>query len=193
MFNDAGINIHIVKWSPARWSDEEIDYAFKTAKVMGANCITDELSLDAAKRLGPFAEKHGMLIALHTHMQFATPGFEEEVLKPAFAVSRAVRLNFDTGHFAGSTGRHPNEIIDQYKDRIFSLHLKDKTGPKTTPPNQNQVWGQGETPIEDVLLKVRNEKLPYPCDIELEYPVPAWSTSVKEVRTCMKYARQLLI
>ncbi len=193
MFNDAGLNIHIVKWAPARWSDEEIDYAFKTAKAMGANCITDELTLEAAKRLGPIAEKHGMIVALHTHMQFATPGFEEDVLKPAFAVSRAVKLNFDVGHFAGSTGRHPNEIIDRYKDRIFSLHLKDKTGPKTTPGNQNQVWGQGETPLEDVLLKVRNEKLPYFCDIELEYPIVAWSTSTKEVRTCLKYARQILI
>ena len=193
IFNDAGIKIHIVKWAPARWSDEDIDYAFKTAKALGANCITDELTLDAAKRLGPIAENHGMIVALHTHMQFATPGFEEDVLKPAFAVSRAVKLNFDVGHFAGSTGRHPNEIMDRYGDRIFSLHLKDKSGPKTTPPNQNQVWGQGETPLEDVLLKVRHEKLPYFCDIELEYSIAAWSTSAKEVRTCLKYARQILI
>jgi|SRR5664279_1477500 len=44
LFDDAGINIHIVKFSPARWSDEEIDYAFKAAKIMGAkglrkNCL----------------------------------------------------------------------------------------------------------------------------------------------------------
>jgi len=31
MFNDAGVDIHIVKFSPSRWSDEEIDYAFKAA------------------------------------------------------------------------------------------------------------------------------------------------------------------
>ena len=193
MFNDAGVNIHIVKWSPARWSDEEIDYAFKTAKALGAKAVTEEFSLDAAKRLGPFAEKHGMVIALHNHGQFATAGFENDVLKPALAVSRAVQMNFDIGHFAGGTGRHPNEIINQYKDRIFSLHLKDKTGPNTTPRDTNQVWGQGETPLADVLLRVRDERLPYYCDIELEYPIPAWSTSVKEVRTCVNYARQILI
>ena len=34
-FNNAGIKIHIVKFSPARWSDEEIDYAFKAAKAIG--------------------------------------------------------------------------------------------------------------------------------------------------------------
>lgn len=193
MFDDAGVNIHIVKWSPAGWSDEEIDYAFKTAKALGAGAVSDEVSLEAAKKLGPFAEKHRMVIAFHNHMQFASPGFENDVLKPALAVSRAVKMNFDVGHFAGSTGRHPNEIINRYRDRIFSLHLKDKTGPNTQPPNTNQVWGQGETPLADVLLKVRDEKLPYYCDIELEYPIPAWSTSVKEVRTCVNFARQILI
>jgi sugar phosphate isomerase/epimerase len=115
------------------------------------------------------------------------------MLKPPLAVSKAVKMDFDMGHFFGSTGRHPNEIINQYKDRIFSLHLKDKTGPKTKPPNANQVWGLGETPLAEVLLKVRDESLPYYCDIELEYPVAAWSTSVKEVRTCVAYARQILI
>jgi sugar phosphate isomerase/epimerase len=193
MFDDAGVGIHIVKWSPARWSDEEIDYAFKTAKALGAKAITEEWSLDAAKKLGPFAEKHGMVIAFHNHGQFGQAAFVNDVLKPALAVSKAVKLNFDVGHFYGATGTHPNEIIDQYKDRIFSLHLKDKTGPKTTPADTNQVWGQGEAPLADVLLKVRDEKLPYYCDIELEYQIPAWSNSVKEVRTCVSYARQILI
>jgi hypothetical protein len=42
LFDDAGISIHIVKFSPARWSDEEIDYAFKAAKAMGAKGVSDE-------------------------------------------------------------------------------------------------------------------------------------------------------
>jgi sugar phosphate isomerase/epimerase len=37
-------------------------------------------------------------------------------------------LDFDAGHFFGSTGIHPNTIIEKYHDRIFSVHLKDKTG-----------------------------------------------------------------
>jgi sugar phosphate isomerase/epimerase len=192
MFDDAGVGIHIVKWSPARWSDGEIDYAFKTAKALGAKAVTEEWSLDAAKKLGPIAEKHGMVIAFHNHGQWGQAGFESDVVKPGLAVSKAVMLNFDVGHFFGSTGTHPNEIIEKYKDRIFSLHLKDKTGPKTTPADTNQVWGQGECPLADVLLKVRNEKLPYYCDIELEYPIPAWSNCVKEVRTCVNFAREIL-
>jgi hypothetical protein len=56
-------------------SDEEIDYAFKAAKVLGSIGITDELSDSACQRLGKFAEKHNSLAMFHTHGQVADPGF----------------------------------------------------------------------------------------------------------------------
>jgi sugar phosphate isomerase/epimerase len=190
LFNDAGIQIHIVKFSPARWSDEEIDYAFKAAKAMGAKGVTDEISEESVKKLGPIAEKHGMYAIFHNHMQFATPGFSYD---PFLAVSPAVMMNFDGGHFFGSTGIHPNTIIEKYHDRIFSVHMKDKTGPKTDPANQNQVWGQGESPIADILLLIKKNKWPIYCDIELEYDVKPWSNAVKETKTCVQYARNILM
>lgn len=190
MFDAAGIAIHIVKFSPARWSDEEIDYAFKSAKALGAKGVTDELGEEAVKKLAPFAEKHGMYAIFHQHMQFATPGFSYD---PFLAVSPKVMMNFDSGHFFGSTGLHPNTIIEKYHDRIVSIHIKDKTGPKTDPANMNQVWGQGEAPIEDVLLLLKQKGWPINVDIELEYDVKPWSNPVKEVRTCIKYARQILM
>jgi sugar phosphate isomerase/epimerase len=190
MFDAAGIAIHIVKFSPARWSDEEIDYAFKSAKALGAKGVTDELGEEAVKKLAPFAEKHGMYAIFHQHMQFATPGFSYD---PFLAVSPKVMMNFDTGHFFGSTGIHPNTMLEKYHDRIVSIHIKDKTGPKTDPANTNQVWGQGEAPIEDVLLLLKQKGWPINVDIELEYDVKPWSNPVKEVRTCIKYARQILM
>ncbi len=190
LFNDAGINVHIVKFSPARWSDEEIDYAFNAAKAMGAKGVTDEISEEAVKKLAPFAEKHGMYAIFHNHMQFATEGFTYDSF---VSVSPAVMFNFDAGHFFGSTGLHPNTILEKYHERIVSIHLKDKTGPKTDPPNENQVWGQGEMPLEDVLNLIKTQKWPIFCDIELEYDVKPWSTAVKETRTCVHYARQILI
>jgi sugar phosphate isomerase/epimerase len=190
LFNDAGIDIHIVKFSPASWSDEEIDYAFKAAKAMGAKGVTDEIGEEAVKKLGPIAAKHGMYAIFHNHMQFATEGFSYD---PFMAVSPAVMFNFDAGHFFGSTGIHPNTILEKYHDRIFSVHLKDKTGPKTDPGNTNQVWGQGEMPMADVLLLIKKNKWPLYCDIELEYDVKPWSNAVKETKTCVQYARSILI
>ena len=190
LFDNAGIKIHIVKFSPGRWSDEEIDYAFKAAKAMGAKGVCDEIGEDAVKKMAPFAEKHGMYAVFHQHMQFATEGFSYD---PFLAVSPAVMMNFDAGHFFGSTGIHPNTIIEKYHDRIFSVHMKDKTGPKTDPANTNQVWGQGEMPIADVLLLIKKQKWPLFCDIELEYDIKPWSNAVKETKTCVEYARQILI
>jgi sugar phosphate isomerase/epimerase len=190
LFDDAGIGIHIVKFSPSRWSDEEIDYAFKTAKAMGAKGVSEEIGEDAVNKLAPFAEKHDMYAVFHQHMQFATEGFSYD---PFLAVSPAVMINFDAGHFFGSTGLHPNTIIEKYYDRIFTVHLKDKTGPDVDPPNTNQVWGQGQMPIADVLLLIKKNGWPIYCDIELEYDIKPWSNAVKETRTCVQYARNILI
>ena len=190
LFDDAGIGVHIVKFSPARWSDEEIDYAFKVAKAMGAKGVCDEISEEAVNKMGPIAEKHGMYAIFHNHMQFATEGFSYD---PFLAVSPAVMMNFDTGHFYGSTGIHPNTIIEKYHDRIFSIHMKDKTGPNADPPNTNQVWGQGQAPIADVLLLLKKNQWPIYVDIELEYEIKPWSDAVKETKTCVQYARNILI
>ena len=189
IFDNAGIKIHIIKFSPSKWSDEEIDYAFNAAKALGAKGVTEEIGEDAVKKLAPFAAKHGLYAIFHQHMQFATPGFSYD---PFLALSPVVMINFDAGHFFGSTGIHPNTIIEKYHDRIISIHIKDKTGPKTDPANTNQVWGQGEMPLADVLLLIKKNKWPIHCDVELEYDVKPWSTAQKEVKTCVQYSKQIL-
>ncbi len=189
-FNDAGVNIHIYKWTAGE-TEEELDYSFKIAKALGAIGITAELNEKNARLLGPAAENNGMYAILHNHAQFAEPGFDVDKL---LSYSSANRLNFDVGHYFGSTGLNPADFIRKYHDRISSIHLKDKTGPDNAiQKNTNQVWGQGETPLAEVLHLIRDQKLPIYCDIELEYPVNPWSTSVKEVKTCKEFCRQILI
>ena len=188
--NDAGIEVHIVKFSPSNWSDEEIEYACKATKAMGAKAITEEISVDAAKRMAPFVEKHGLYMAFHNHMQYAEEGFSCD---PVLAVSPNMMLNFDCGHYFGSTGKNPVEFINKYHDRIYSIHLKDKTGKNTEPANTNQVWGQGETPLKEVLNLLKDNKWPIYCDIELEYEIKPWSNAVKELGVCVRHARELLM
>ena len=190
MFKKAGVKIPIVKFAPTRWSDEEIDYAFKAAKTLGAKGITEEIGEESCKRLGKFAEKHGMFAIFHNHMQPGDPNFSFEKF---LAYSPANMLNFDAGHYFGATGKHPNEIVEKLHDRIFSIHLKDKTGKSSTPPNTNMVWGKGDTPIADILKLLQKNKWPIYCDIELEYPVPAGSDAQKEVIKCVEFCKNILI
>lgn len=190
MFNKAGIKFHIVKFAPARWSDEEIDYAFKAAKALGAKGITEEIGEDACKKLGKFAEKHGMYAIYHNHLQPGDPNFSFEKF---LAYSPANMLNFDAGHYFGATGKHPNEIVEKLHDRIFSIHLKDKTGKNSKPANTNMPWGTGETPIADTLKLLQKNKWPIYCDIELEYNIPAGSDAQKEVVKCVEYCKKILV
>ncbi len=189
MYNKAGVDIHIAKFVPSGWTDEEIDYAYNAAKALGAYGITDEFTDEASKRLGKFAEKHNSLAIYHTHGQFGQPGFD---IDRYLGYSPANRLNLDIGHYFGSTGLHPNNIIEKYHKVIPSIHVKDKTGPKHAQPNTNKEFGKGETPIKDVLLLIKKEKWPINVDLELEYDIPAGSDPVKEVTKCIEYMRNIL-
>ena len=97
-------------------------------------------------------------------------------------------FNFDIGHYvAGTKGKSPIPVIEKYHDRIISLHLKDRTA-----DGGNLPWGQGTTPIKEVLQLLKKEKWPIYGDIELEYKIPAGSTSVAEVAKCVAYCREAL-
>lgn len=189
MYNDAGVNIHIAKFSPENWSDEEIDYSFRAAKTLGAKGVSTEIGDLSAKKLGPFAQKHGMKVVLHQHTQPGQPGWTFEKF---LDMSPENMLNFDAGHYFGATGLHPNGIIEKLHDRIISIHIKDKTGPKGTPPNTNMEFGKGETPVADILLLLKKNKWPIYVDIELEYNIPEGSDAVAEVKKCVEYCGKIL-
>lgn len=190
MFNDAGVKIHITKFNPENWSDAEIDYSFRAAKALGSIGVCNEIGENACKRMGPIAQKNGMYAIFHQHLQPGDPNWNFEKF---LDMNPANMLNFDAGHYFGSTGLHPNGIIEKLHSRIVSVHMKDKTGKNGTPPNTNMPWGKGETPIADMLLLIKKNKWPIFVDIELEYPVPEGSDAVAEVKKCVEYAKAILV
>jgi sugar phosphate isomerase/epimerase len=189
LFDNAGIHIHTVKFSPADWSDAEIDYAFESAKALGAKAVTNEIGHEAAQRLGPFAERHDMFAVFHNHGQ---PGDTAFHFEDFLAYSPNNMLNLDVGHYFGATGKNPTVIIQKLKDRIYSIHLKDKTGPDGYPPDTNATWGQGDTPLGDILKMIQVNQWDIYCDVELEYEIPEGSNAVIETGKCVKYARDIL-
>lgn len=189
MYKEAGVDIHIVKFAPARWTDEEIDYAFRAAKALGAKGITQEIGMEAAKKMGKFAEKHQLYAIFHNHLQPGEPGFNFDDF---LAFSPMNMLNFDVGHYVGATGKHPNEIIEKYHDRIVSLHLKDKTAKGTDPENKNMPWGTGDTPIREILQLIKKNNWQIHCDVELEYAIPEGSDAVKETAKCVAFCKAAL-
>lgn len=190
MFNAKGVKIDILKLGSPAWSDGEIDYAFNACKTLGARGITMEISEEAAKRMAPFAEKHKLYVIFHNHGQPGNPDFSfDRVL----AYGPMLMLNLDVGHYYGATGLNPCDLIERLHDRIASLHIKDKTGPKASEPNKNQPFGKGQTPVIEILQLVQKNKWPITCDIELEYSIPEGSDAVAEVKKCTEYCRTALV
>jgi len=190
MFKAKGVKINILKLGDPKWSDQEIDYAFNVCKTLGAKGISMEISEDAGKRMAPFAEKHNLYVIFHNHGQPADPKFSfDKVL----AYGPKLMLNFDAGHYFGFSGLNPIPFIESHHDRIVSIHIKDKTGPKASDPNKNKPFGQGDTPVVEMLQLIQKNKWPITCDIELEYTVPETSDAVKEVTKCVDYCHTALL
>ncbi len=186
-YNDAGVNIHIIKFGnigDKNMSDEQIDYCFNVAKTLGAQGITRELSEEAAKKLGPIADKHKIWIGFHNHTQLKPDTYDGPIL----SYGKYLGINLDIGHFVAGTNCSPIPLIEKYKDRILSLHIKDRkvnNGP-------NMPLGQGDTPVALVLQYMKRNKLTFPADIELEYNVPKDSDAIKEVTNCVQFCKDSL-
>lgn len=187
LYKAAGVNIHIVKFGnigDRNMSDGEIEYYFKVAKALGAKGITRELSEDAAKRLGPIADKHKIMIGFHNHTQIKPDTYDGPVL----SYGKYLGINLDIGHFVAGTNTSPIPLIQKFHDRITNLHIKDRkvnNGP-------NMPFGMGDTPLALILQLMKREKYTFPADIELEYPVPAGSDAVKEVIKCVDFCKKSL-
>ena len=187
MYKDAGVNIHIVKFGSIGnqgMTDGEIDYYFNVAKALGARGITRELSEEAAKRLGPIADKHKIMIGFHNHTQLKPTTYDGPIL----SYGKHLGINFDVGHYVAGTNESPIPLIRRHHDRILSLHLKDRkvnNGP-------NMPFGQGDTPVALILQLVKREKWTFPCDIELEYKIPQGSDAVAEVTKCVQFCKESL-
>ena len=184
MYNDAGVNIHIHKTGFGQ-SDEEIDFNFQIAKALGCVGITTERNEPLAQKLAPFADKHKIWVAFHNHTS-NYPVMDKP--DPILAYGQYIGFNFDVGHyFAGTKGLSPIPVIEKYHDRIISLHMKDRTA-----DGGNLPWGQGKTPLKEILQLMRKEKWTFPADIELEYKIPQDSNSVAEVAKCLQYCKEAL-
>lgn len=168
-------------------TDDDLDRTFEQAKALGTNVIAASTQVSMAKRIAPFAEKHRIYVAFHGHSntkdpnEFATP----ESFDTALAASKYFRINLDIGHFSAA-GYDPVDYIRKHHDKITHLHLKDRR--KNDGPNMP--WGEGDTPIKQVLLLLKEKKYPLPALVEYEYP--GTGTPVEEVGKCLDYMRKAI-
>ena len=190
-YEDAGVKIEIVKVDGIdTMPDDMLDYFFNVAKALGGKAISCEPPLSTTERIGKFAEKHKFMVGYHGHTNITSP---EAFGGPtswerSMAFSKYNGINLDIGHFTAGNNVSPIEYIKKHHDRITHIHIKDRklnNGP-------NVPFGQGDTPVAEVLQLLKREKYPFEATIEFEYPVPQGSDVLAEIGKCVDFCKKAL-
>jgi sugar phosphate isomerase/epimerase len=187
-FEDAGLRIYLYNVNfNETFTDAERDRTFEAARELGAEGFSSSTVLSEAQRLVPFVQKHRTFVAMHNHNnlvdpdQFATPASFETAL----AMSPLFHVTLDIGHFTAGNNDAVG-FIRQHHDRIINVHVRDRK--RNNGPNRP--FGQGDTPIADVLRLIRDNRYPIRCYLEYEYG--SFRPSVDEVTTCFDYCKRVL-
>lgn len=186
-FNEAGIRVYALSYNLRKQhSDEEILACMRMAKALGTKYLTSSSTVDQASRLSRLAAQAGVIVAVHNHSNLKDPN---EFATPAsFAAAMngnpQIRLNLDIGHFVAADF-DPVGYLQQHHQHIVTLHIKDRK------KNQgaNVPFGEGDTPIREVVALLRDQRWHIPAMIEYEYK---GADTVEEVRKSYEFIRQAL-
>ena len=188
-FDAAGVSIYAFRYTlNLTQPDAEYDYVFNAAKALGASQITMELPADVAlsKRIGDAAATHGVNVGYHLHTTASMTAWDA-----AMAQSPRNGIQLDVGHYVAGVGGNPVPFIEKHHARIFSMHLKDRKK-VCHDGSENMPWGQGDTPLREVLQTLKKNHWAIPAGVEFEYNVPSGSTWDAEIAKCVQYARDAL-
>jgi sugar phosphate isomerase/epimerase len=185
-YESTGVLIEIVKVDGVfKTSDEELDYVFGLARALGGRAISTEISHqeEDLKRVGTFADRHRLMVGYHGHATTKPEDWEK-----AFSLAQYNGANVDLGHFVAGNNISPVPFISRYHERITHLHIKDRkmhNGP-------NVPFGEGDTPIAEVLRLLQDKHWPIQATIEFEYKVPPSSDRLTEIARAVSFCRQAL-
>lgn len=159
------------------YTDPEIERGLLMAKALGTRIVTASSPLSVMPRVAPLAVKHDMIVAVHNHQE-GPDHFEQ-----AMALSPNIWVNLDVGHFF-AMGHDPVAYLKAHHARITNIHVKDRKSNK----GREMPFGQGETPLREVLALVRDQKYDMPVCIEYVGP----DGPAVEIKRCLDYCKGLL-
>ncbi len=186
-YNDGGVTIHAYNYSFREdFTDAEIARGFEFADALGAKIITASSNVSTAKKVDPFARRAKIRVGMHNHSrivanEFATP---EDFLAAMKGMSKYICINLDIGHFVAANF-NPIEFMNEWYSRIVTLHIKDRKRNQ----GANLPFGEGDTPIKDVLTWLKTNRVAIPANIEYEYK---GADTVAEIRKCAEYCRTIV-
>ncbi len=186
-FDQAGIELSAYAYNMRDdFTDEEIARGFEMAQALGVKIMTTSATLPVTPRIAAQAEKYKIVVGMHGHSNIKDPNefAKPESFAAAMKMSKYIAVNLDIGHF-WAAGYDPVEYIAEHHERIVTLHIKDRKKNQ----GKNMPFGEGDTPIKEVLQLLKRNQYPIPANIEYEYE--GGDTAV-EMRKCYEYCRRAL-
>ena len=167
-------------------TDAEIAHGFAMARALGVKRINASANISVVERVDRFARKAGIYVGLHNHSnikpnEFATPENFAEAMRGR---SKYIAIHLDVGHFT-ATGGDVLDFLAKNHKKILTIHLKDRK--KNQGPNMP--FGEGDTPIRELLQMLKRERWHIPALIEYEYK---GGDTIEEVRRARDYCRRAL-
>jgi sugar phosphate isomerase/epimerase len=178
---------------PTDASDDHLERAFRGASLLGTDVMTSSVEKPLLPRLDQWCRKHRVRLGLHNHylgdswfkgdrsLNFEGPSDFLDALKGR---SDYLAINLDIGHFSAA-GHDPVAFFREHHRRIVSLHVKDRDRDAARTYRR---FGQGATPIEDVLTLARHLRFRYAANIEYEMDEQDPTEGVRESFAYVKRA-----
>jgi sugar phosphate isomerase/epimerase len=190
-FDNAGVELYAFTYAFRKGiTDQEIECGFRAAEALGVKYITSSANVSVAPRVDKYAQKYKIMVGFHGHDntfnsdEFSTPETFARAMKGA---SPYIGVNLDIGHFVAAGG-DPVAYIREHHQQIVTLHIKDRK----KNHGANLPFGQGDTPIVQVLHLLRDNKWNIPANIEYEYGEGKNLDTITEVKKCYEYCRRAL-
>ena len=187
-FNDQGVSI-FAYWSTINEShtEAEISAIFEAAKTLGCRGVTGSQGLAMSAKLVPFMKKHGLFMGLHNHDNLSDPDSlsNEASFVKGLALSPEFKATLDLRHFTAGNGDALG-FLERHHERVSSVHIGDrrKNNGRSTP------FGEGDSPIIEVLRLIRDNKWPIVALLEFEHGT--LRKEVEEVQLMFDYCKRAL-
>ena len=181
--DDAGIHVYAYNIPvDTSFTDEEVDRVFPMAQALGVELINVVTTLPQAERLVAPAAKYRMRVGFHP-----TTGRRDENYigtgdswRKIVAMSPWFGVCPDLGGRA-NWGPDPLAFLREMGDRLTALHTHDSVP-----------FGEGQAPVKEILLMIRNEKMKFVPIIERIYPLRPEMDKVAEIRSLVEYCKNAL-
>lgn len=191
-FDAAGITLSALGYNcHGGFTDEMIERGFQISRAMGLDCITTSTKISMVPRIDRLAQKYKIKVGYHNHDKTDDPeefSTAETFMRALKGRSPYARINLDIGHFTAAN-QDAVGFLREHHARIVTLHLKDRK----KDHGKDYPFGEGDTPIAEVLHLLRDEHWRIPANIEFEYNKYFEGLDpVAEVKKCYAYCRHAL-